>query len=436
MEKLIKLFEEGKFKKVIEVADSELKKTPDNVLLYIIKSKSLTSLNKYEEAIEFYKKSLKKFSDNKNLLFELGSTYLDLNKYKEAINYLEKAIKIDKNYINALNNLGLAHKENQSFDEAIKIFTKIIDLESKNFLANYNLALTYLLNSDNDKALIYIDISNNLNPNFINIYPIYAKLLINFGKFNEAERIYKKGLELDSGNLMLLDGLSNLYLMLGHTSKGLELKYKNTGFYKFNNNIFKNSEKSKIENINTSNFIGLSKISKPTLCDQIIDFFEEKKDLHQQGIVGERYDLSVKNSMDLTIHPSDFKKNEFLVFKDFLSELESMYKSYIQEYEVLKDFKTVKIPSFNIQKYNKGGHFAKIHCERSDLLTNHRLFAWMCYLNDVEDGGETYFKYFDKKFKPEKGNILLWPSEWTHSHSGLEVEKGEKYIMTGWINII
>jgi len=249
-------------------------------------------------------------------------------------------------------------------------------------------------------------------------------------------RIYKKGLELDSGNLMLLDGLSNLYLMLGHTSKGLELKYKNTGFYKFNNNIFKNSEKSKIENINTSNFIGLSKILNPTLCDQIIDFFEEKKDLHQQGIVGERYDLSVKNSMDLTIHPSDFKKNEFLVFKDFLSELESMYKSYIQEYEVLKDFKTVKIPSFNIQKYNKGGHFAKIHCERSDLLTNHRLFAWMCYLNDVEDGGETYFKYFDKKFKPEKGNILLWPSEWTHSHSGLEVEKGEKYIITGWINII
>ena len=60
----------------------------------------------------------------------------------------------------------------------------------------------------------------------------------------------------------------------------------------------------------------------------------------------------------------------------------------------------------------------------------------MCYLNDVEGGGETYFKYFDKKFKPEKGNILLWPSEWTHSHSGLEVEKGEKYIITGWINII
>ncbi len=436
MDKLIKLFEEEQFEKVIKGADKELKEQPDNVFLYIIKSKSLTALNKLENAISIYEKALEIFGDNKNIFFELGSVYLDLNKYEKSIEYLEQAVNIDNNYINALNNLGLAYKKSLSFNKAIEVFTKIIDIDSKHFLANYNLSLTHLLNSNRDKALKYIKISNSLRPNFVSIYPVYAKLLISFSKFNEAEQTYKKGLRLDPNNRMLLDGLSNLYLMLGHTSKGLELKYKNTGYYKFNNNIFEDIEEKKSRDITVDNFIGLSKLADINLCYKIINFFEDKKDLHSQGVVGERFDLSVKNSTDLTIHPSDIENTDFFIFKEFLLELENTYKKYIQHYEVLKDFKTIKIPSFNIQKYQKGGHFAKIHCERSDLLTNHRLFAWMCYLNDVENGGETYFKYFDKKYSPEKGNILIWPSEWTHAHSGLEVQQGEKYIVTGWINII
>ena len=435
MDKLVKLFNEGNFKTAIAEVDKVLSKTTDNVLLYIIKSKSLAALNKYDDSLECYTKGLKKFPEDKNLLFEIGSLYLDLKNYDQAIKFLKNAIKIDTIYINALNNLGLAYKESLHYDKAIPIFTKILDLDKKNFLANYNLALTYLLKNDLSNSLKYIDISMNLNPNFIKIYPIYAKILTDLDKFNDAERIYKKGLELEPNNRGLLDGLSNLYIRLGYTKKGLELKYKNTGYYSFDSSIFEELEADINQDFNFSNFIGSSMIKDLTICDEIINFFEKRKDIHTQGIVGERFDLSVKNSMDLSIDPIDFDKEEFTIFKIFLNELELIYKNYVQKYRILKNFKNVKIPTFNVQKYNQGGHFAKLHCERSDINTNHRLFAWMCYLNDLEHGGETHFEYFDQKFQPKKGEILIWPSEWTHAHAGLEVIKGQKYIVTGWINI-
>ncbi len=59
----------------------------------------------------------------------------------------------------------------------------------------------------------------------------------------------------------------------------------------------------------------------------------------------------------------------------------------------------------------------------------------MTYLNDVEDGGITKFEHFDIKIKPKKGKTLIWPAEWTHAHSGEVLNKGTKYIVTGWMNL-
>ena len=98
--------------------------------------------------------------------------------------------------------------------------------------------------------------------------------------------------------------------------------------------------------------------------------------------------------------------------------------------------KNVDIGGFNVQKYSKGDHFSKVHTERSSLDSLHRVFAWMTYLNDVNDGdgGETYFSHYDIGIKPEIGKTLIWPAEWTHAHAGKILNSGEKYIITGWMN--
>ena len=60
----------------------------------------------------------------------------------------------------------------------------------------------------------------------------------------------------------------------------------------------------------------------------------------------------------------------------------------------------------------------------------------MTYLNDVTDGGETEWAYQDTKIKPKKGLSVIWPSEFTHMHRGVPSKTQEKYIVTGWFNLI
>ena len=58
----------------------------------------------------------------------------------------------------------------------------------------------------------------------------------------------------------------------------------------------------------------------------------------------------------------------------------------------------------------------------------------MTYLNDVEEGGETFFSNYDIEVNPKRGQTLIWPAEWTHAHKGRVVKAGSKYIITGWMN--
>ena len=85
-----------------------------------------------------------------------------------------------------------------------------------------------------------------------------------------------------------------------------------------------------------------------------------------------------------------------------------------------------------IQRYDKDGHFSSWHYERGPGESINRCLVYMTYLNDVEDGGETYFKYQNEKIKPETGKTIIWPADWTHTHMGLGPRSGYKYIITGW----
>ena len=74
------------------------------------------------------------------------------------------------------------------------------------------------------------------------------------------------------------------------------------------------------------------------------------------------------------------------------------------------------------------------HYERNSYQSDQRALVFMTYLNDVDDGGETEFKFQNIKFKPERGKTLIWPTDFTHTHRGVVSKTEHKYITTGWIN--
>ena len=110
-----------------------------------------------------------------------------------------------------------------------------------------------------------------------------------------------------------------------------------------------------------------------------------------------------------------------------------VYPLYTQKYSYLKSLASHTILDVKIQKTKIGGGYHTWHCENAEMKARNRILAFMVYLNDVDEGGETEFLYQKCRFKPEKNTLLVWPSQFTHVHRGNPPLSNDKYIITGWV---
>ena len=184
---------------------------------------------------------------------------------------------------------------------------------------------------------------------------------------------------------------------------------------------------------NTPNFIGSWILKDTDMCDEIVNFFETNPSDQGVGTIGGGVDESQKKTTDIPIKPKQLEQEKYKIFKTYINNVVNCFNDYKEQWPFLNTIKGMEIGTFNLQKYSPGGHFSAVHTERGSSSTMHRVLAFMTYLNDVEEGGETSFHYYDINVKPKKGKTIIWPAEWTHAHSGGIVKKGYKYIATGWI---
>ena len=168
----------------------------------------------------------------------------------------------------------------------------------------------------------------------------------------------------------------------------------------------------------------------PQICDNLIDLFNENKDHQKQGVIGGPFnvDKEKKNSIDLGLHP-DWDEPRFMVYKKVLKDCCSLYE---EKYPEVKGFHNYGMTEgANIQYYQPGGGYFAEHCERTSAKEN-RCLVWMTYLNDVPNAG-THFKYQKITTPAERGLTVIWPTDFTHTHSGQITKSYDKYIITGWM---
>jgi len=183
-----------------------------------------------------------------------------------------------------------------------------------------------------------------------------------------------------------------------------------------------------------SNFIYQFNIDK-SICNELIKYHLNSTEKVPGRITGNKIDKNVKDSIDLCIYPD----SEISFVKDYYKELEKGLLQYYDLHFILKEKMSVQTKEpFIIQHYYPGGGFKTWHFERSDLgepiIT--RTLVFMTYLNDVTDQGETEWYFQKVKIKPKKGLSVIWPADWTHTHRGIPSPTEEKYIATGWFNMV
>ena len=109
------------------------------------------------------------------------------------------------------------------------------------------------------------------------------------------------------------------------------------------------------------------------------------------------------------------------------------YKQYADKYSILTTLGEHKTYSIKVQKTQPGQGYHMWHAETTNRETSHRLLTWTVYLNDDFEAGETEFLYQQYRYKPQKGDCIIFPTAYTHTHSGNPPIGGTKYIITGWV---
>lgn len=186
-----------------------------------------------------------------------------------------------------------------------------------------------------------------------------------------------------------------------------------------------------------NSFIGGWFLEDLTVCDGMLELFDTCDAFARgPGIVGSangpRLDKKVKDSIDLHIDVN-MKDARLRRYVDALYGVIEMYK---QKYRYAFTSAPWTIErGMSIQQYPPGGGFVQWHTERTSGMSHcvYRHLAFMTYLNDVAEGGETEFYYQEVKVKPQKGLTLFWPTDWTHTHRGVPAPNEQKSIVTGWL---
>lgn len=173
------------------------------------------------------------------------------------------------------------------------------------------------------------------------------------------------------------------------------------------------------------------------ITDNMLNYFKTNKQRAIPGsfydtIKGNKIDNDIKESLDYSISA---EANHWPIY-DYRMCLQECLKKYTERYPELDTLSHFNIlEHYNIQYYPVGGGFKEWHSERSSFQQSDRILVFMTYLNNVEDGG-TEFKYQNFKSPAKKGLTLIWPTDWTHTHRGIISKTKEKYIVTGWYNLI
>ncbi len=126
-------------------------------------------------------------------------------------------------------------------------------------------------------------------------------------------------------------------------------------------------------------------------------------------------------------HHSD--KNDDLfsrLSKDFYNNINPHVKTYLQHYSA----KIEKHEPPQLLRYGKDQRFHD-HIDDHPFFT--RRISLTYYLNDDYEGGDVEFKRFGLRFKAQKNQLLIFPSNFIYNHEVYPVTDGLRYVIVQWM---
>ncbi len=199
----------------------------------------------HDKAISYLDEALKLDPNSADTYNELGNLYLNKNDYANAQKNYETATSLDPKYYYAWYNLGDIEYNNKNYDGAISYYKKAIDANNKYIDAYLKIATVFSVTKDFKGIINYINTLLEIEPQSPEAYAWLGYAYINLHEFDnalknlnvavsitstanayynvgyayqetgnmeEAEKNYRKALEIDQDYLGAAENLASLLI--------------------------------------------------------------------------------------------------------------------------------------------------------------------------------------------------------------------------------
>lgn len=196
-----------------------------------------------------------------------------------------------------------------------------------------------------------------------------------------------------------------------------------TIFYQSGNHIIVDDRKINIvTKFEEPLIVVLDKVLSNQECDKLIEFSKDKLKRSKISSSGEGEVNEIRTSSSMFFQESE---NDIKRISDIMCiPIEHAEGIQILKYTPGQEYKA------HFDFFNSASKEAK----------NNRISTLVIYLNDVEEGGETYFPKLNLSISPKKGSAVYFEYFYNNDdlneltlHGGAPVIKGEKWVATQWM---
>ncbi|ARK21343.1 2OG-Fe(II) oxygenase [Sporosarcina sp. P26b] len=159
-------------------------------------------------------------------------------------------------------------------------------------------------------------------------------------------------------------------------------------------------------------------------CDELIQLSTDKMKRSKIGIIHAENEIRTSSGMFI-------EEPDNLIVLRIEKRIETIMNISIEHGE-----------SLQVLHYLPGQEYKAHHdfFSATSNVTNNRISTLVMYLNDVEQGGETYFPHLKLSITPKKGMAVYFEYFYNDPlmndltlHGGAPIEVGEKFVATQWM---
>lgn len=187
----------GEYKKAIKYANKIILLEPQHYNGYYAKGTILYELLEYKHALKLLEKAEELGCKYTEIYSKIAYIHSFNEDYKKSFEYINKSILLDSNNAYAYYLKGWILFNMENYEKAKKNF---LIAEEKRFNGSdlYQcLGYLFYISNENENALEYINKSLILNKNDSYSYDLKGSILLNLGRAEEANKCFKKSMELE-----------------------------------------------------------------------------------------------------------------------------------------------------------------------------------------------------------------------------------------------